>query len=133
MEKNLKRERKKDFEGTFNIKKNMVEAGKYNLVFLKLTGHTLDEMREISDKIKSGLKMGVVFISSVDNNKIAYVLSAADDAVKSGIDSGRLLKKALEGCDARGGGRPHLGQGGGTGAENIEKAFNRLKAILEME
>lgn len=133
MEKSLKRERKKDFEGTFDIKKNTVETGKYNLVFLKLTGHTLDEMREISDKIKSGLKMGVVFISSVNNNKIAYVLSAADDAVKSGIDSGRLLKKALEGCDARGGGRPHLGQGGGTGAENIEKAFNRLKAILEME
>lgn len=131
LEKKLKGERKKDFEGTFDIKKNTVEAGKYNLVFLKLTGHTLDEMREISDKIKSGLKMGVVFISSVDNNKIAYVLSAADDAVKSGIDSGGLLKKALEGCDARGGGRPHLGQGGGTGAENIVKAFNRLKATLE--
>ncbi len=131
LEKKLKGERKKDFEGTFDIKKNTVEAGKYNLVFLKLTGHTLDEMREISDKIKSGLKMGVVFISSVDNNKIAYVLSAADDAVKSGIDSGGLLKKALEGCEARGGGRPHLGQGGGTGAENIAKAFNRLKATLE--
>ena len=131
LEKSLKRNKKKKFENIFDPEKDTFHAGKYNLVLLKLSGYSLDELREISDRIKSRLKMAVIFIAATINNKASYVLAATDDAVESGIHSGRILKEVLKKCDGSGGGRPHLAQGGGTSPDKIEKAFTNLKEVLE--
>ncbi len=131
LEKERKRERKKDFDEVFDPEKHKVKAGMYNLVLIKLAGHSRDEMREISDRVKNKLEMGVIFISSVEDDKVAYVLSATGEAVKQGINCGTLLREALKGRDASGGGRPNLAEGGGTGPDNISGAFDRLQEILE--
>ncbi len=131
LEKERKRERKKDFDEVFDPEKHKVKAGMYNLVLIQLAGHSRDEMREISDRVKNKLEMGVIFLSSVEDDKVAYVLSATDDAVKHGVNCGALLREALKGRDASGGGRPNLAEGGGAGPDNISGAFDRLKETLE--
>jgi alanyl-tRNA synthetase len=88
-------------------------------------------MREISDRVKNKLEMGVIFLTSAEGDTVAYVLSATDDAVKQGVNCGALLREALKGRDASGGGRPNLAEGGGTGPDKIPGAFDRLKEILE--
>ena len=75
--------------------------------------------------------MGVIFIASVEDNRVAYVLSATDEAVKQGVNCGALLREALKGRNASGGGRPNLAEGGGNGPDNISGAFDRLKEVLE--
>jgi alanyl-tRNA synthetase len=130
LEKERKRGRKKDLNKVFDPEKHKVKAGKYSLVILQLDGMSRDEMREISDRVKNKLKMGVIFISSVEGDKVAYVLSATDDAIKSGVNCGSLLREVLKGRDASGGGRPNLAEGGGKGKDNITGATQKLKDVL---
>lgn len=131
LEKAVKRGKRKKIDELLDIDKQSVQAGNYTVVSLKFDDYSREELREISDRIKARLKMAVIILASVKEKKTSYVLTATDDAVKAGIHSGHLLKRVLNGCDGSGGGRPHLAQGGGTNPDNIEKAFRKLKAILE--
>jgi alanyl-tRNA synthetase len=133
LEKKLKADRRKSFDSFFETRGQSTKAGKYTLLSMKLTDHTQDELREISDRAKSGLKKGVVFISSTRDNRVSIVLSATEDAVKCGIHSGNLLKAALEGTAGSGGGRPHLAQGGGIEPDRLDEVIKRLKMILQEE
>jgi len=131
IEKKLKSAKKKKLKEMVDFKKDIVKVGKFNLIFLKPIDLSHDEMREISDSIKSKLKMGAIFIASVKGGKINFVLSLTDDAVKQGAHAGKLLQIISQECNGRGGGKPHLAQGGGNIPKNIDKAFNKLKKLLE--
>jgi len=131
LEKSLKRDRKKKFELSFDPERDTVRVGRSNLVRLRLQGYSHQELREISDKIKTNLRMGVVFLASPGNGKVAYVLAVTEDAVKTGIHAGNLLKEVMKECGGSGGGRPHLAQGGSTDPGTIEKAFSSLESLLE--
>lgn len=133
LEKQAKRERKRDIVGSLDIEKMSRRQGRYNLVFLRLDDIPQDEMREISDKVKSRMNMGVLLLASVSKEKrrTSFVLSATDDAVKSGIHAGKLLQATLRECGGRGGGTPGLGQGGGCTDEGIKKAVEKLKELLK--
>jgi alanyl-tRNA synthetase len=131
LEKAVKRGKRKKIDEILDIDKQSVQAGEYTVVSLKIDDYSQDELREISDRIKARLKMAVIILASAKEKRTSYVLTATDDAVKAGIHSGHLLKRVLNGCDGSGGGRPHLAQGGGTNPDNIEKAFRKLKDILE--
>ena len=131
LEKNLKRDKKRKFELTFNPERDTARVGHYNLVRLRLQGYSHEELREISDKIKADLKMGVVFLASEKDNRASFVLSATDDAVKSGIHAGDLLQEVLRECGGSGGGRPHLAQGGSTDPGKIDSALSILEALLK--
>ncbi len=130
LEKRIKKETKRDIDSLFDSEKTAFKAGKYNLVLLRLTDCPQDELREISDRIKSKLKMGITLITSVNDNRLTFVLSVTKDAIKSGLHAGKLLEEIAPIMGGSGGGRPHLAQGGGGKSRNIEKAFNKLKELL---
>jgi len=106
------------------------KAGMFDLEVLSLTGYSLEEMRNISDSIKAGLKKGVVFISSEKDGKVSFVLTATKEAVESGVNAGEILKKIAPECDGSGGGRAHLAQGGARSPEKIDRVVEKLKEIL---
>ena len=130
LEKQLKSDRRKSASEAFEPSRDVVRAGKYGAVLLKLDGLGTDEMREVADKVKPSLTMGVVLAASVQGDKAAYVLTATDDAVASGVHCGTLLQKALAGAGGRGGGKPHLAQGAG-GSSAVDAAFGGVTAQLE--
>jgi alanyl-tRNA synthetase len=130
IEKQLKSDRRKSASEAFEPSRDVVRAGKYGAVLLKLDGLGTDEMREVADKVKPSLTMGVVLAVSVQGDKAAYVLTATGDAVASGVNCGTLLQKALAGAGGRGGGKPHLAQGAG-GSSAVDAAFGGVTAQLE--
>jgi alanyl-tRNA synthetase len=131
LEHQLKKEKKKDVEGLYNLNSDTVKAGKYNLLQIKLEDYNADEMREISDRIRSKLSMGVIFITSLSKKRFSCVLSATEDAVSKGVHAGNLLKKVAPIFDGSGGGRPQLAQGGGTNPAGIDKAFVKLIELVK--
>jgi len=130
LEKQLKKGKKRKFDELFDYEKDVGRVGKFNLVLLRLPDHSLDELREISDRIKSNVPNAVVFLASSEGNSAFYVLTATEDAVKNGIHSGNLLRDVLKKFEGRGGGRPHLAQGGGTKADKIEAVFSRARELV---
>ena len=133
LENELKKSRKRSFVDEIEKSVEKTKAGDYEIVHLSISDSSADEMREISDKIKNSLNKGVVLItSSKKGSDISSVLLAANEkAVMDGVHAGNLLREILKECGGKGGGRPHLAQGGGCKKTEIGKVINLLKKKLE--
>jgi len=133
LENELKKSRKRSFVDEIEKSVEKTKAGDYEIVHLSISDSSVDEMREISDKIKNSLNKGVVLItSSKKGSDISSVLLAANEkAVMDGVHAGNLLREILKECGGKGGGRPHLAQGGGCKKTEIGKVINLLKKKLE--
>ena len=133
LENELKKSRKRSFVDEIEKSVEKTKAGDYEIVHLSISDSSADEMREISDKIKNSLNKGVVLItSSKKGSDISSVLLAANEkAVMDGVHAGNLLREILKECGGKGGGRPHLAQGGGCKKTEIGRVINLLKKKLE--
>ncbi|MBN2323388.1 MAG: alanine--tRNA ligase [Spirochaetes bacterium] len=131
LERALKKEKKKEAQSKFDLQKDTVRAGRFELVHIELPGLSPNELREVSDGVRSGMKMGVIFITAAGKNRLSCLLAVTDDAVSVGLDAGSLFGEIAPLFKGKGGGRPHLAQGGGSDPSGCKKAFERLIEIVE--
>ncbi len=129
--KKLRQERKREIGEGFDHKKDFAQAGQYRIALVKLVDSNQNEMRELSDKLKTKTQRGLVLVSSVGDGKVSIVFSASDEAVASGVHAGRLLQQSLSELGGKGGGKAHLAQGGGIKKGDIEKLFAIVKERLK--
>ena len=132
LENELKKSRKRTLVDEIEKSVERTKIGDFEVVHLSISDSSVDEMRELSDKIKSSLKKGIVLITSTKKGSdVSSVLLVADEeAVKEGIHAGNVLREILKECGGKGGGRPHLAQGGGCRNSDVKNIFNRLKMLL---
>ena len=70
----------------------------------------------------------VVLLGSVpDSTRVALVASASPQAVKSGINAGKLLGPVAKACGGGGGGKPNLAQAGGKQPEKLGEALEMAR------
>jgi alanyl-tRNA synthetase len=85
-------------------------------------------VRALGNAIRDRMRSGVVALIGVDGESAALFVSASDDAVKSGVHAGNLVKLAAPLVGGKGGGAPAQAQGGG---KNVAGADEALAAIRE--
>ena len=61
--------------------------------------------------------------ATLDDDKVALVVTTDSAARDGGNSASSVLKAMLTAIDGKGGGSPEMAQGGGTGAGNIDAAF----------
>lgn len=66
--------------------------------------------------------------ASDDNAKVAIVCAAGDDAVKKGLNAGKICGATAKACGGGGGGKPNFAQAGGRDASNLAEALAAAKA-----
>jgi alanyl-tRNA synthetase len=71
-----------------------------------------------------------VAILITGTQKISVVVVAGKNAVKLGVNAGNLAKLIGRHIGGGGGGKPELGQAGGTESENIEQALRNVREVL---
>jgi alanyl-tRNA synthetase len=84
-------------------------------------------MRDLCDKLKGGMKSGVVFLCAVSADAVQFMCSATDDAVAAGIHCGNIVKAAAATCGGGGGGRPNHAQAGGKDAAKADAAVSQAR------
>ncbi len=131
LQKKLKKERTKGMGESVDLERDFIQSGPYRTAHMKLNGFTHDEMRELADRVRARVPDGVALITSVEDGRLNVILCAGDAAVKKGAHAGNMLARAIESLGGKGGGRPHLAQGGGIGPADADTAFERVKALLE--
>ena len=131
LKKKLKQERRRGVSDVFDPDRDVVQAGSFSVASLRVTGSSPEEMRELSDTIRSRGGTVVVVLCSVQNGRVSIVLSASDDAVEKGVHAGRLLQQGLSSMGGKGGGRPHLAQGGGIAENKIDSLIKGIIAELK--
>ena len=95
---------------------------------VKLNDVDMNELRNLSDDLKSKIGSGVVVLASaMGSDKVNLIVTATDDIVKAGVHAGNIIKSAAPCVGGGGGGRPNMAQAGGKNPAGIEKAFETAK------
>lgn len=98
---------------------------------VKLNDVDMNELRNLSDDLKSKIGSGVVVLASaMGSDKVNLIVTATDDIVKAGVHAGNIIKSAAPCVGGGGGGRPNMAQAGGKNPAGIEKAFETTKETL---
>ena len=87
-------------------------------------------VRALGNAIRDRLRSGVVALIGVDGDSAALFVSASDDAVKSGVHAGNLVKLAAPLVGGKGGGAPAQAQGGGKDPAGAERALTAIREAL---
>lgn len=106
------------------------EVDGYTLVTEILDGMDAAQMRDLSDELKKKIGKGVVALASCTDGKVNLIVSATDEAVKNGINAGKIIKQIAPLVGGGGGGRANMAQAGGKDPSGMEKALEEIKKLL---
>ncbi len=88
------------------------------------TNMSIDQLREISDKIRSMEQNSVACLASEFEGKAILLCAATNNSVKQGVDCGKIIKNISGIIDGGGGGRKDMAQAGGKAPEFLGKALD---------
>ena len=115
--------------------KNAVTHNGFTLLTAKLDNYDIEALRQLSDQLRAEIPSGCLLLCGVnpETGAAQFLASATDDAVKSGIHAGNIVKEAATLCGGGGGGRPNHAQAGGKDASKVGEAFEAgLAKMKEM-
>ncbi len=104
-------------------------AGVKTLV-LRRDGVDPKALRSMMDQLKNKLGSGVVVIGSVRDDKVSVIAGVTKD-LAPGVHAGKLVGSLTEQLGGKGGGKPELGQGGGTDVAGLDAALDSVTGWLE--
>lgn len=132
-DKELAKQKVRDASGSIDelISKAETVSG-FRLVSAKFDVDTMDELKEIADKLREKITSGVGLLYSVIDDKIALVAVVSDDLVKDKkLSAGKIAGDVAKILGGGGGGKPHLATAGGKDVTKIDEALGKLKTIVE--
>ncbi len=89
-----------------------LEAKGVKLAVQRLEGADPKSLRALSDKVKSELGSGLVFLAAPGNGKLSFILAATPDLAAKGVDAAKLAKDFAAANGGSAGGRADFAQGG---------------------
>lgn len=99
--------------------------GPWRLVCRRLEGYDAGNMRYLANKLVA--QPGAVALLAVDQPSPQLAFARAEDVP---YDMGELLRQATAPFGGRGGGRPHMAQGGGVPAADLDAVLAGARALL---
>jgi alanyl-tRNA synthetase len=90
-----------------------------------------DELGPLVEHLSAKLPSSVILLAAKAPDRCQLVLKVSSDWVSKGVEANRMIKEIAPLIDGSGGGRPDTAQAGGKNLEGIEKAFDKVKQILQ--
>ena len=90
-----------------------------------------NSLRDLGDKVRNKLGLGVVVLASEINGKVNLIVMATKNSLDKGVHSGKIIKEVAQVVNGGGGGRPDIAQAGGKTPEKIDEALQKAKEVLE--
>ena len=85
-----------------------------------------------ADSLRKKLRDGVGVLGSTSQGSLLLVAVVGEDALKtSGLRAGDIVREVAAVIGGKGGGKPHLAQGGGKDPAKLPEALAAVKAIVQ--
>jgi alanyl-tRNA synthetase len=97
--------------------KKIVEIKGVKLCVQRLDGADPKSLRGLSDKIKTEVGSGLVFLAAPGAGKLSFVLAATPDLAAKGVDAAKIAKAFAAANGGSAGGRADFAQGGAADAD----------------
>ena len=96
-------------------------------------GTTAAALRDLVTSAKASVKLNnfVLVGATVDDGKIAFVVTTDSQARESGVSAAQVLKVMLPAVDGRGGGSAEMSQGGGAKVSGLDAALAAATTGIE--
>jgi alanyl-tRNA synthetase len=104
-------------------------VGSHTVVAAVVPEADATSLRALANAIRAKLPHGVIALVGTDGENASIFAGASDDAVKTGVHAGNLVKAAAPHVGGKGGGAPAQAQGGGRMTSGAGAA---LAAMLDM-
>ena len=88
------------------------------------------QLREMADAIKSSETKSIFVAASVNDGKIAILVSVSDELVSEGFHAGKLVKEIAQVAGGNGGGKAGMAQAGAKDESKLEEAFELAKTLV---
>ncbi len=112
------------------IKNSKVING-IKIVNQKIEAETLDELRDISQKLRDLLGKNGIGLLATELNGKAQLCCVVTDDLKAKLPAGKLVGQAAKLIGGGGGGKPHLATAGGKDINKIDELFKQFPKIIE--
>ena len=101
--------------------------------FTAPAGTTAGDLRDLVTSAKSGIKLNnyVLVGATIDDGKVAFVITTDSAARDSGVSAAGVLKVMLPAVDGRGGGSAEMSQGGGANVAGLDASLSAAAAGIE--
>ncbi|HOD13394.1 MAG TPA: alanine--tRNA ligase [Spirochaetota bacterium] len=134
LEKEIEKMRKETITSDMDsLVAGAVDAGGVKIISRVFDGVGVDELRGLSDAIRSKTDPSVVLFGSNNGDTALLLFAATAGAVKKGIDCGAIIKDAVKCVGGGGGGRKDMAQAGGKNpaglADAIQTAVERARVM----
>jgi alanyl-tRNA synthetase len=133
----------KEFEKKLNLQrldiiKNSLDGiiqGSQNIKDIKIITKVIenidmDLLRKTVDLIKQRTDNTAIVLGSVLDGRVLLVMGITPDLLTRGLDASILIRDVAKVIGGSGGGRKDFAQAGGNKPENLEKAFQELRNII---
>lgn len=101
-----------------------------NLVAAKFEDADADQLRALSDEIKSKQDNTVAVLAGTGGGKVVFIVSVTDDLVSKGYNAGKIIKEVAKAAGGGGGGKAGMAQAGAKDSSRIEDAFAKAEEIV---
>lgn len=134
LEKELEALRKKmnsDSIGDFIDK--AIEINGVKVIISSVDSMPMNDLRDLGDKLRDKLQSGIVLLGAKSEDKVNFVAMGSKDVIGKGFHAGKLIKEVATIAGGGGGGRPDMAQAGGKKAEELERALDVAKEVIEKQ
>ncbi|OGO43066.1 MAG: alanine--tRNA ligase [Chloroflexi bacterium RBG_16_60_22] len=91
---------------------------------------SIEALREMSDRLRDGMKSGIVVLGSVYNDRPIFVAAVTPDLVARGYHAGDIVKKVSQVTGGGGGGKAGFAQAGGRDKGKLDEALGLVKSLI---
>jgi alanyl-tRNA synthetase len=89
-----------------------------------------DELRALGDRLRERMGSGVAVLSAALGERTALFAVATDDMVSRGVRADAVLREVAAAAGGKGGGKPHMAQGGVGDPARVPEALARVPEIV---
>lgn len=113
-----------------DIIKSAETIGEIKLITKEFSDYNINDLRDISDEVKSKLSSVVMVLATTVGEKVTLLVSISDDLLDKGYHAGKTIKELAKYIGGGGGGKADMAQAGGKNPEGVSKAFEVAKELL---
>jgi alanyl-tRNA synthetase len=115
-----------------DLGKQAIEMDGIKIVAYKTHTKTREDLIKLADALREKLKSTVGVLATTVDNQIGLVIAVTDDLIKNrNLRAGDIAKEVAGLVSGKGGGKPHLAQGGGKDIDKLDGALEKVPEIIK--
>ena len=110
--------------------KSAKEINGVKLVTGQFDGIDINDLRTLSDQLKAKEKSIINVLAAVNDGKVTFLVSVADDLLEKGYHAGNLIKQIVKVAGGGGGGKADMAQAGAKDPSKVAEALAFAETLI---